>query len=76
MRNLRTGIYAQANAGSIRSLDQRSVAVALGTLGRPAELTGGKRVNVYLDDDSLQRAEQLGAGNVSAGIRRALQAME
>lgn len=40
--------------------------------GRPTELTGGKRVNVYLDDDSLHRAEKLGDGNVSGGIRRAL----
>ncbi len=40
--------------------------------GRPAELRGGKRVNVYLDRESLDAAAQLGAGNVSAGIRRAL----
>jgi hypothetical protein len=33
---------------------------------------GGKRVQVYLDDDSLAAAAKLGAGNVSDGIRRAL----
>lgn len=41
--------------------------------GRPAEMKGGKRVNVYLDDASLARAAKLGDGNVSEGIRRALQ---
>lgn len=39
---------------------------------RPAELDGGKRVNVYLDAPSLQRASELGNGNVSEGIRIAL----
>jgi hypothetical protein len=41
-------------------------------LGRPAEMTGGKRVNVYLDAASLARAAELGGGNVSEGIRAAL----
>jgi hypothetical protein len=40
-------------------------------VGRPAAV-GGKRVQVYLDDDSLAAAAKLGAGNVSDGIRRAL----
>lgn len=43
-----------------------------GRAGRPAELTGGRRVNVYLDAASLQRASKLGKGNVSEGIRIAL----
>lgn len=30
VRNRQTGIYAQANAGAIRSLDQRKVLAALG----------------------------------------------
>jgi hypothetical protein len=30
MRNQATGIYVQANAGAIRSLDQRKIKVALG----------------------------------------------
>lgn len=41
-------------------------------VGRPAKMDGGKRVNVYLDKTSLQRAEELGKGNVSAGIRKSL----
>lgn len=41
--------------------------------GRPAVLAGGRRINVYLDARSLERARQLGAGNVSEGIRLALE---
>jgi hypothetical protein len=40
--------------------------------GRPPELDGGKRVNVYLDSASLAKAAELGDGNVSEGIRIAL----
>ena len=40
-------------------------------VGRPAEV-GGKRVQVYLDAESLSIAAQLGNGNVSEGIRKAL----
>lgn len=40
--------------------------------GRPQEMTGGKRVNVYLDEESLAAASRLGDGNVSDGIRKAL----
>jgi hypothetical protein len=35
-------------------------------------MDGGKRVNVYLDKTSLQRAAEIGDGNVSAGIRKSL----
>ncbi len=71
-RNQKTGLYAQANAGTIRNLDGRKVAAALGITGRPSEMEGGKRVNVYLDADSLEIASVLGKGNVSEGIRKAL----
>lgn len=40
--------------------------------GRPEEMAGGRRVQVYLDDDSIAKAEKIGDGNVSAGIRAAL----
>ena len=69
------GIYSMLNARVLASLDQRKVKAALGLTndpGRPAELTDGKRVNVYLDAASLERAAQLGNGNVSEGIRIAL----
>ena len=39
--------------------------------GRPPTI-GGRRVQVYLDDDSIARAKLLGGGNVSLGIRVAL----
>lgn len=41
----------------------------------PPPLIGGvamRRVLVTLDPDSIERAKKLGAGNVSAGIRKAL----
>ena len=44
-----------------------------GRTGRPAEMEGGKRVNVYLSAEAIALAEELGNGNVSAGIRRALE---
>lgn len=67
-----TGQYAQIIAGAVRSLDGRKVAAALGKAGRPSEMAGGRRVNVYLDAESLDRAAKLGDGNVSEGIRIAL----
>lgn len=69
-----TGAYVQVNAGAIRNLDGRKVAAALGTAGRPSEMDGGKRINVYLDAQSVELASRLGGGNISEGIRRALKA--
>ena len=40
-------------------------------VGGPADV-GGKRVQVYLDAESLAIAAKLGNGNVSDGIRKAL----
>ncbi|NMG56516.1 hypothetical protein [Aromatoleum aromaticum] len=68
----RTGAYVQVNAGVLRDLDGRKVAAAMGTAGRPAEMQGGKRRNVYLDDESWRKAQALGGGNASDGIRIAL----
>ncbi len=73
IRYTASGQYAQLNAGAIRTLDGRKVAAALGTSGRPVEMDGGKRVQVYLDADSLAIASNLGDGNISAGLRKALQ---
>lgn len=69
---LTSGAYVQFNAGAIRNLDGRRVAAAIGTAGRPPELDGGRRVNVYLDAASIATASRLGQGNVSDGIRIAL----
>jgi hypothetical protein len=43
-----------------------------GQAGRPTELEGGGRRNVYLDAVSVARARKLGKGNISEGIRIAL----
>lgn len=67
-----TGTYVQVNAGAMRNLDGRKVAAALGTAGRPSEMSGGKKVNTYLDAESIAIATRLGNGNVSEGIRKAL----
>lgn len=40
-------------------------------MGRP-KTVAGKNVNTYLDNDSLARAQAIGAGNTSEGIRKAL----
>lgn len=45
-------------------------------VGRPNEMDGGKRIQVYLDDESLTIAARLGNGNVSEGIRMALKQKE
>lgn len=42
-------------------------------VGRPSDIDG-KRVQVYLDAESLKTAAGLGNGNVSEGIRKALKA--
>lgn len=39
-------------------------------MSRPS--TEGRRINVFLDAESIALAEQLGAGNISEGIRLAL----
>lgn len=76
MRIGATGAYVQINAGAVRTLDGRKVAAALGTVGRPTELSGGKKVNTYLDAESIAIATRLGNGNVSEGIRKALKQAE
>ena len=40
--------------------------------GRPKKMVGGRRVNLYLDAESLAIAARLGKGNLSSGIRKAL----
>lgn len=43
-----------------------------GKVGRPVEMEGGSRTNIYLDDASKAKARKLGKGNQSLGIRIAL----
>lgn len=52
-------------AGLAQSLE------SIDPVGRPVTVDG-RRVQVYLDDISLENAKQLGNGNVSQGIRTAL----
>jgi hypothetical protein len=53
-------------------IDQIAWPAGNGQVGRPAEMKGGGRHNVYLDVASVTRAAKLGKGNVSEGIRIAL----
>ena len=69
-----TGKYVQINAGVMRSLDGRKVNAALGDFKNAQKMADGRRVNVYLDAQSLAAAEKIGNGNVSQGIRKALSA--
>ena len=69
---LATGLYAQCNAGCLRSLGGRTVTALLGAAGRPAEMLDGRRINVYLDSESIEAAKRIGNGNISAGIRAAI----
>lgn len=41
--------------------------------GRPVTMKNGRRVNVYLDDSTVKRAKKIGGGNLSEGIRLAVQ---
>lgn len=41
--------------------------------GPPRQMEGGRRCNVYLGSEALAAAKRLGNGNVSAGIRAALE---
>ena len=77
IRYTATGAYAQLNAGAIKSLSRHKVQAALEPAGRgrPDTMDAGRRVQVYLDAGSLEAAKRLGDGNVSAGIRAALTAI-
>ena len=80
-----TGIYVQVNAGAARNLPQAKVAAAIeaaraGSQGGPGRgqgakaadgVTGLRRVNVSLDEASIEALRQFGDGELSLGIRRA-----
>ncbi len=46
-----------------------------GQVGRPSEMESGRKVNSYLDADSIAIATRLGNGNLSKGIRLALKSV-
>lgn len=62
--NRKTGAWVQDTKTTGEHSEKRPV-------GRPSEIDG-KRVQVYLDAESLKTAAQIGNGNVSEGIRTAL----
>lgn len=80
-----TGLYVQVNSGAVRTLPQNKVASAIevaraGTHGGPGRgqglkaadgATGLKRVNVSLDEASIDALRKFGDGELSLGIRRA-----
>jgi hypothetical protein len=66
-RNKSTGMYVVANAGSISSIDQRKVLAALGS--NASKMDDGRRRNVYMSDRDAAYLKNLGAGNLSEGIR-------
>lgn len=80
-----TGLYAQINAGVLRTLPQAKVAAAIdaarsGSHGGPGRgqgvkaadgATGLKRRNISIDDASADTLRQFGDGDLSLGIRRA-----
>lgn len=72
---LASGAYVQINGEVVRNLDGRKVAAALGLSGRPP-IIRGRRIDVYLDAESIAIAKRIGQGNVSSGIRKALKAYE
>lgn len=41
--------------------------------GRPSRLIGARPIQIWMDEASIRRAEIMGAGNISLGIRRALE---
>lgn len=61
---LASGAQVVGNAGVISNVYKKK--------GRPEEMQGGKRRNVYIDDASWAKAVELGNGNASDGIRVAL----
>lgn len=41
--------------------------------GRPRKMRDGRRINLYLPQAVIDRLEQLGEGNVSLGVQRAVE---
>ena len=69
---LPSGAYAQVVGDTVRRLDGRKIAAALGKAGRRPKMAGGVRINLYLDAATVEAARRLGSGNLSLGVRRAV----
>lgn len=65
--------YLLAIGDMTRPVDGRTVAAALGKAGRPKKGDGGKECRVVLYPRHIATAEKLGGGNLSEGVRKALE---
>ena len=70
---LTNGTYVQINGETTYQLDGRRVVATMGIAGRRRVMRDGRNVNTYLDAETISLATRIGDGNVSQGIRRALQ---
>jgi hypothetical protein len=72
--------YRITAAGAIQAREPGSAWEDIGTVdtaaarfaGRPPDLVDGQKITLYLDGATLAAAKDLGAGNLSLGIRRAV----
>lgn len=67
-----TGGYAAIKEKNIFFLSRSAVEKQFMPVGRPKYLNNGRKIQVYLDEESLSCATKLGKGNISAGVRTAL----
>ena len=42
-------------------------------IGPPRQMEDGRKISVYLTDALIEKAKELGGGNLSAGVRKALE---
>jgi hypothetical protein len=40
--------------------------------GRPPKMQGGRRINLWLDAATIKRAQEIGDGSISEGLRKAV----
>ncbi|MEO0035371.1 MAG: hypothetical protein RLZZ501_1394 [Pseudomonadota bacterium] len=70
------GVYVQVNGAVVRTVDQRKVATCLDgrSVGRPTAdgAAGMARKNVTLDAATIDAAREIGGGDLSLGLRRAV----
>lgn len=67
-----TGGYAAIKEKNILPLSRIAVEKQFMPVGRPKYLNNGRKIQVYLDEESLASATRIGGGNISAGVRAAI----
>jgi hypothetical protein len=70
---LAVGVCAEITLVRDRQMTEELVPKTGKTRGRPAQMKAGKGINVYLDPVTVTRAKQIGDGNLSAGLRIAVE---